>query len=98
MDITASQGLIAHFSKLDDPRVDRNNSHELIDVIALCARGGQWRRRMERHRGVRSYEAEATVASSVCSAAAAQRASAVTVPPFMRLALRAGRAAAPLSA
>jgi len=36
MDITASQGLIAHFSKLDDPRVDRNKKHELIDVIVLC--------------------------------------------------------------
>ena len=36
MDITASQGLIAHFSKLDDPRVVRNKKHELIDVIVLC--------------------------------------------------------------
>lgn len=36
MDITASQGLIAHFSKLEDPRVDRNKKHELIDVIVLC--------------------------------------------------------------
>ena len=36
MDITAPEGLIEHFSKLDDPRVDRNKKHELIDVIVLC--------------------------------------------------------------
>ena len=29
-------GLIEHFSKLEDPRVDRNKKHELIDVIVLC--------------------------------------------------------------
>ena len=36
MDITAPGGLIEHFSKLEDPRVDRNKKHELIDVIVLC--------------------------------------------------------------
>ena len=36
MDITAPEGLIEHFSKLQDPRVDRNKKHELIDVIVLC--------------------------------------------------------------
>ena len=28
--------MIEHFSKLEDPRVDRNKKHELIDVIVLC--------------------------------------------------------------
>ena len=32
MDHSAPEGLIEHFSKLDDPRVDRNKKHE------LCAR------------------------------------------------------------
>lgn len=36
MDITAPEGLIEHFSKLQDPRVERNKKHELIDVIVLC--------------------------------------------------------------
>ena len=36
MDHTAPQGLIEHFSKLQDPRVDRNKKHELIDVVVLC--------------------------------------------------------------
>ena len=36
MDTTAPESLIEHFSKLEDPRVDRNKKHELIDVIVLC--------------------------------------------------------------
>ena len=36
MDMRAPEGLIEHFSKLEDPRVDRNKKHELIDVIVLC--------------------------------------------------------------
>ena len=36
MDHSAPEGLIEHFSKLEDPRVDRNKKHELIDVIVLC--------------------------------------------------------------
>ena len=36
MDTTASESLVEHFSKLEDPRVDRNKKHELIDVIVLC--------------------------------------------------------------
>ena len=36
MDNSAPEGLIEHFSKLEDPRVDRNKKHELIDVIVLC--------------------------------------------------------------
>lgn len=36
MDMTAPEGLIEHFSKLEDPRVDRNKKHELIDVVVLC--------------------------------------------------------------
>ena len=36
MDRSAPEGLIEHFSKLEDPRVDRNKKHELIDVIVLC--------------------------------------------------------------
>ena len=36
MDMSAPEGLIEHFSKLEDPRVDRNKKHELIDVIVLC--------------------------------------------------------------
>ena len=36
MDKTAPGSLIEHFSKLEDPRVDRNKKHELIDVIVLC--------------------------------------------------------------
>ena len=36
MDKTAPESLIEHFSKLEDPRVDRNKKHELIDVIVLC--------------------------------------------------------------
>ena len=36
MDNSAPEGLIEHFSKLQDPRVDRNKKHELIDVIVLC--------------------------------------------------------------
>ena len=31
-----AEGLIEHFSKLEDPRVDRNKKHELIDVVVLC--------------------------------------------------------------
>ena len=34
--MAAPQTLIEHFSKLEDPRVDRNKKHELIDVIVLC--------------------------------------------------------------
>lgn len=34
--MTTPQSLIEHFSKLEDPRVDRNKKHELIDVIVLC--------------------------------------------------------------
>ena len=34
--MTAPQSLVEHFSKLEDPRVDRNKKHELIDVIVLC--------------------------------------------------------------
>ena len=36
MDRIAPEGLIEHFSKLEDPRVDRNKKHELIDVVVLC--------------------------------------------------------------
>ena len=36
MDTTSPENLIEHFSKLEDPRVDRNKKHELIDVIVLC--------------------------------------------------------------
>ena len=36
MDHTAPQGLIEHISKLEDPRVDRNKKHELIDVVVPC--------------------------------------------------------------
>ena len=36
MDTSVPEGLIEHFSKLEDPRVDRNKKHELIDVIVLC--------------------------------------------------------------
>ena len=36
MDNSAPEGLIEHFSKLEDPRVERNKKHELIDVIVLC--------------------------------------------------------------
>ena len=36
MNTTAPASLIEHFSKLEDPRVDRNKKHELIDVIVLC--------------------------------------------------------------
>ena len=36
MDNPAPEGLIEHFSKLKDPRVERNKKHELIDVIVLC--------------------------------------------------------------
>ena len=36
MDTTAPEGLIGHFSKLEDPRIDRNKKHELIDVTVLC--------------------------------------------------------------
>ena len=36
MDNPAPEGLIEHFSKLEDPRVERNKKHELIDVIVLC--------------------------------------------------------------
>ena len=36
MDHSAPEDLIEHFSKLEDPRVDRNKKHELIDVIVLC--------------------------------------------------------------
>ena len=35
-DMAAPQSLIEHFAKLQDPRVDRNKKHELIDVIVLC--------------------------------------------------------------
>ena len=34
--MTAPQSLIEHFSKLEDPRVERNKKHELMDVIVLC--------------------------------------------------------------
>lgn len=34
--MAAPQTLIEHFSKLEDPRVERNKKHELIDVIVLC--------------------------------------------------------------
>ena len=39
MGTTAPESLIERFSKLEDPRVDRNKKHELIDVIVLrvCA-------------------------------------------------------------
>lgn len=33
---TTTQCLIEHFSKLEDPRVDRNKKHELLDVVVLC--------------------------------------------------------------
>ena len=36
MNNRAPEGLIEHFSKLEDPRIDRNKKHELIDVIVLC--------------------------------------------------------------
>ena len=36
MDTAAPEGLIEHFSKLEDPRVERNKKHESIDVIVLC--------------------------------------------------------------
>ena len=36
MDNSAPEGLIEHFSKLEDPRVERNKKYELIDVIVLC--------------------------------------------------------------
>ena len=36
MDMAAPQSLIEHFSKLEDPRVERNRKHELMDVIVLC--------------------------------------------------------------
>ena len=36
MDTTAPSSLIEHFSKMEDPRVDKNKKHELIDVIILC--------------------------------------------------------------
>jgi len=35
-DMAAPQSLIEHFAKLQDPRVDRNKKHALIDVIVLC--------------------------------------------------------------
>ena len=34
--MAAPQTLIEHFSKLEDPRVERNKKHELIDVVVLC--------------------------------------------------------------
>ena len=34
--MAAPQSLIEHFSKLEDPRVERNKKHELMDVIVLC--------------------------------------------------------------
>ena len=34
--MTAPKSLIEHFSKLQDPRIERNKKHELIDVIVLC--------------------------------------------------------------
>ena len=34
--MTAPECLIRHFSKLEDPRIERNKKHELIDVIVLC--------------------------------------------------------------
>ena len=37
--MTAPRSLIQHFSKLEDPRVERNKKHELIDVIVLCVCG-----------------------------------------------------------
>jgi len=50
MDTIAPASLAEHFSKLEDPRVDRNKKHELIDVIVLCVcavaqvavRSAQW--------------------------------------------------------
>ena len=38
MNTTVSASLIEHFSKLEDPRVDRNKKHELIDVIGPRAK------------------------------------------------------------
>ena len=34
--MTAPGSLIEHFSRLEDPRVERNKKHELIDVVVLC--------------------------------------------------------------
>ena len=34
---TAPEGLIEHFPKLGEPRIDGNKKHELIDVFVLCA-------------------------------------------------------------
>ena len=44
MDKTTPESLIEHFSKLEDPRVDRNKKHELIDIIVLGVWqwGGAW--------------------------------------------------------
>ena len=39
MDTTASEGLIEHFLKLKDLRVDRNKKYE-FGVTALCAMAG----------------------------------------------------------
>ena len=36
MDNSATKGLIEHFPKLEDPRVDRNKKHELIDAGQLA--------------------------------------------------------------
>ena len=47
MNTTPPASLIEHFSKLEDPRVDRNKKHGLIDVIVLCVCGGQWRGEVE---------------------------------------------------
>ena len=43
--------LIEHFSTLEDPRIDRNKCHELIDIIVLAVKcNGQWRRWLGSHR------------------------------------------------
>ncbi len=40
--------LIDHFSELDDPRIERNKAHALLDIIVLtvsAAKGSVWVRR-----------------------------------------------------
>ena len=59
--------LIEHFSRLEDPRVERNKKHELIDVIVLKrVRGAQWGGGLERHRRV--WAQQAAMAASLCRA------------------------------
>ena len=50
---TRAAGLIEHFSKLQDPRVDIKK-HELIDVVVERMRGAQ---RSRRTTSIRSHEA-----------------------------------------